>query len=155
MKLLEGKNALIFGIANDHSIAWGIAQAMHAQGARMAFSYSSPALERRVRPLAEKVDAVFIEKCDVSRDEEIEAVFARTADELGTIDILVHDNVEFVCADQLGQRQAHRLSRRSETVQLDIRHRRRRRELGHATLHIQWGSPGRRGFIVQVPGRHL
>ena len=60
MKLLEGKTALIFGIANDHSIAWGIAQAMHEHGARLAFSYASRALERRVRPLAEKVNAVFI-----------------------------------------------------------------------------------------------
>ena len=90
MKLLEGKTALIFGIANDHSIAWGIAKAMHAHGARLAFSYASPVLERRVRPLAEEVGAVFIEKCDVSHDEEIEAVFNRTADELGTIDILIH-----------------------------------------------------------------
>lgn len=100
MKLLEGKTALIFGIANDHSIAWGIAQAMHAQGARLAISYASPALERRVRPLAEKVDAVFIEKCDVSRDEEIEAVFARAADELGTIDILVH-SIAFANREEL------------------------------------------------------
>ena len=100
MKLLEGKTALIFGIANDHSIAWGIAQAMHAQGARLAISYASPVLERRVRPLAEKVDAVFIEQCDVSHDEDIEAVFARTADELGTIDILVH-SIAFANREEL------------------------------------------------------
>ena len=55
MKLLEGKTALIFGVANDHSIAWGIAQAMHAHGARLAFSYAGEALERRVRPLAASV----------------------------------------------------------------------------------------------------
>ena len=51
MKLLEGKNALIFGIANDHSIAWGIARALHEHGANLAFSYAAPSLERRVRPL--------------------------------------------------------------------------------------------------------
>jgi len=90
MKLLEGKTALVFGIANNHSIAWGIAQAMHDHGARLAFSYASQVLERRVRPLAEKVNAVFIELCDVSQDEDIAAVFARAADELGAIDILVH-----------------------------------------------------------------
>jgi enoyl-[acyl-carrier protein] reductase I len=90
MELLEGKTALIFGIANDHSIAWGIAQAMHAHGARLAFSYAIPVLERRVLPLAESVNATFVEMCDVTKDEEVEAVFAKAADELSTIDILVH-----------------------------------------------------------------
>jgi enoyl-[acyl-carrier protein] reductase I len=90
MDLLKGKTALIFGIANDHSIAWGITRAMHAHGARIAISYASPVLERRVRPLAESVDAAFVEMCDVTKDEDIETVFARAADELSTIDILVH-----------------------------------------------------------------
>lgn len=90
MKLLEGKTALIFGVANDHSIAWGIARTMYAHGAKLAFSYASPALERRVRPLAEQVEATFVEQCDVSRDEDIEAVFAKAAETLGAIDILVH-----------------------------------------------------------------
>ncbi|TET81121.1 MAG: enoyl-ACP reductase [Anaerolineales bacterium] len=100
MKLLEGKTALIFGTANDHSIAWGIAQAMHEHGARLAFSYASQALERRVRPLAEKVNAVFIELCDVSQDEDIAAVFTRVADELGSIDILVH-SIAFANREEL------------------------------------------------------
>ncbi len=100
MKLLEGKTALIFGTANDHSIAWGIAQAMHEHGARLAFSYASQALERRVRPLAEKVNAVFIELCDVSQDEDIEAVFAKAADKLGTLDILVH-SIAFANREEL------------------------------------------------------
>jgi enoyl-[acyl-carrier protein] reductase I len=90
MKLLEGKTAFIFGVANDHSIAWGIAQAMHAQGAKLAFSYGSEVLERRVRPLAESVGADFVELCDVSRDEDISKVFTKAADQLGEIDILVH-----------------------------------------------------------------
>jgi len=90
MDLLKGKTALIFGIANDHSIAWGITRAMHAHGARIAVSYASPVLERRVRPLAESVDAAFVEMCDVTKDEDVEAVFARATDELSTIDILVH-----------------------------------------------------------------
>ena len=71
MKLLEGKTALVFGIANDHSIAWGIAQAMHDHGARLAFSYSSQTLERRVRPLADEVDAVHL-TCIASVDVFIE-----------------------------------------------------------------------------------
>lgn len=90
MKLLEGKTALIFGVANDHSIAWGIAQAMHAHGARLAFSYAGESLERRVRPLAESVGATFVEPCDVTKDEDIEALFGRAADSLGRVDALVH-----------------------------------------------------------------
>lgn len=90
MSLLSGKTALIFGVANDHSIAWGIAQAMHEQGAKLAFSYAVDSLERRVRPLAESVGATFIEKCDVGQDDEIEAAFAKAQRELGKIDILVH-----------------------------------------------------------------
>ncbi len=90
MNLLDGKTALIFGVANDHSIAWGIAKQLHAHGARLAFSYAGEALERRVRPLAGSVGASFVEACDVGKDEEIEAVFAKAAAALGRIDILVH-----------------------------------------------------------------
>lgn len=89
-RLLEGKTALVFGVANDHSIAWGISQALHAQGARLAFSYAVGSLERRVRPLAESLGSTFVEPCDVSSDEQIEALFAKAATELGTIDILIH-----------------------------------------------------------------
>lgn len=90
MKLLEGKKALIFGIANKSSIAWGIAQAFHQHGATMGFSYGIPQLEKRVRPLAEEVGVTFIEKCDVTLDSEIDAVFEKAKAEFGTIDILVH-----------------------------------------------------------------
>jgi len=90
MNLLDGKTALIFGVANDHSIAWGIAQAFHAHGARLAFSYAGQGLERRVRPLAESVGADFVEPCDVGNDSEIEALFEKAAARLGTIDCLVH-----------------------------------------------------------------
>jgi enoyl-[acyl-carrier protein] reductase I len=89
-QLLEGKTALVFGVANDHSIAWGISQALHHHGARLAFSYAGEKLERRVRPLAETVGASFVEPCDVSRDEEIEAVFAKARSALGNVDILIH-----------------------------------------------------------------
>ncbi len=90
MKLLEGKKALIFGIANKRSIAWGIAQAFHEHGAELGFSYGIPQLERRVRPLAQQIGVGFVEKCDVSSDEETDAVFQKAADHFGQIDILVH-----------------------------------------------------------------
>jgi len=90
MNLLDGKTALIFGVANDHSIAWGIAKQLHAHGARLAFSYAGEALERRVRPLAESVGSTFVEPCDVAKDADIAAVFAKAATALGRIDILVH-----------------------------------------------------------------
>ena len=91
MKLLEGKKALIFGIANKNSIAWGVAKALHAQGADLAFSYAIPALEKRIYPLAEQLGVTFVEKCDVSSDEEIDATFAKAADYFdGEFDILIH-----------------------------------------------------------------
>lgn len=90
MGLLEGKTALIFGVANKYSIAWGISQVMHREGAELAFSYAGPKLERRVRPLAESVGAKLIEECDVTDDAAIDRVFEKVADTYGTIDILVH-----------------------------------------------------------------
>ena len=90
MTLLTGKRALIFGVANDHSIAWGIARALHEHGAELAFSYASPVLERRVRPLAESVGSNFVELCDVTDDQQIEAVFAKASDQFKQLDILVH-----------------------------------------------------------------
>ena len=73
MGLLEGKNALIFGLANDKSIAWGITQAFHREGANIGISYAGEMLERRVKPLAEKVGCQWLEQCDVSKDEQISA----------------------------------------------------------------------------------
>lgn len=90
MKLLAGKNALIFGLANQRSIAWGIAQAFHEHGATLGFSYAVPQLERRVLPLAEQLGVRFVERCDVTQDEEITAVFQKAANHFGQIDILVH-----------------------------------------------------------------
>jgi enoyl-[acyl-carrier protein] reductase I len=90
MKLLDGKKALIFGVANNRSIAWGIAQALHNQGAELGFSYGIAQLEKRVRPLAAELGVTFVEQCDVTSDEEIEAAFTKAADHFGQIDILVH-----------------------------------------------------------------
>jgi len=88
--LMQGKRGLIMGLANDKSLAWGIARALHAQGAELAFSYQGDALAKRVRPLAESIASTFVEPCDVQKDEDIERVFARWHKEQGTLDILVH-----------------------------------------------------------------
>jgi enoyl-[acyl-carrier protein] reductase I len=90
MGLLDGRKALIFGVANDHSLAWGIAQAFANEGATLGFSSVDALLERRVRPLAESVGATFVEPCDVQRDEDVERVFTRWREEHGDLDILVH-----------------------------------------------------------------
>lgn len=101
MGLLTNKNALIFGLANDHSIAWGIAQALAREGATLGFSYAGPMLEKRVRPLAESLGATFIEPCDVGKDEDISAVMDKAAQHFGDIDILIH-SVAFANRDDLG-----------------------------------------------------
>lgn len=90
MGLLDGKKALVLGVANDHSITWGIAQALHSQGAEVGFNYFGETLERRVRPLAESVNARLIEPCDVGSDEQIDALMERVREVYGTFDILVH-----------------------------------------------------------------
>ena len=90
MSLLSGKTALIFGLANQRSIAWGITQAFHEQGAKIGVSYAGEVLERRVRPLAESIGCTFVEECDVTDDEHIARVTQRAVDEFGEIDILVH-----------------------------------------------------------------
>jgi len=90
MGLLDGKKALIFGVANDHSIAWGIAQQLHEQGATLGFASVESLLERRVRPLAESIGSTFVEACDVSSDDQIRAVMAKWQAAEGTIDVLVH-----------------------------------------------------------------
>jgi enoyl-[acyl-carrier protein] reductase I len=90
MGLLDGKKALIFGVANDHSIAWGIAQALHEQGATLGFSSVESLIEKRVRPLATSIGSTFVEPCDVQSDEDIAQVIAKWKDAHGEIDILVH-----------------------------------------------------------------
>lgn len=90
MGLLDGKKALVFGVANDHSIAWGIAKALHAHGAAVGFSSLETLLDRRVRPLAAQLGATFVEPCDVQDDAQIRAVFERWREREGDLDILVH-----------------------------------------------------------------
>jgi enoyl-[acyl-carrier protein] reductase I len=88
--LLAGKKALVFGVANDHSIAWGIAKALHDNGARVGFSSMPQLIKRRVRPLAASIGSRFVEGCDVRDDDEIREVFAKWAQREGKLDILVH-----------------------------------------------------------------
>lgn len=88
--LMEGKRVMVFGVANDRSIAWGIARMMHEQGARLGFNYVGDAIERRVRPLAESVQADLILPCDVTSDEQVASTFARIAELWGELDVLVH-----------------------------------------------------------------
>ena len=90
MGLLDGKTALIFGVANDHSIAWGIARALHAEGAEIGFSSIESLIDKRVRPLAGSIGSTFVEPCDVQSDEDIARVFARWGETHESLDILVH-----------------------------------------------------------------
>ena len=88
--LMAGKRGLIMGVANERSLAWGIARAAANQGAELAFSYQGDALQKRVRPLAESVQSDFIEPCDVTDDASIESLFAAIKDRWGKLDFLVH-----------------------------------------------------------------
>lgn len=88
--LFKDKRVAVFGVANDRSIAWGIAEAMHKQGARLAFSYAGEVLERRVRPLAESVNAEIFVSCDVTSDEQVDAAFQEIKAKWESIDVLIH-----------------------------------------------------------------
>ena len=88
--LMQGKRGLIMGLANDKSIAWGIAQAVAAQGAELAFSYQGEALKKRVEPLAESLGQPHLYECDVASDESIDVLFAALKAEWGQLDFLVH-----------------------------------------------------------------
>jgi enoyl-[acyl-carrier protein] reductase I len=88
--LMAGKRGLIMGVANDRSIAWGIAQAARAQGADLAFTYQGEALEKRVRPLAASVGSDLLLPCDVTDEASVDLVFKELAERWGRLDFLVH-----------------------------------------------------------------
>ena len=100
MGLLEGKTALIFGLANERSIAWGITQAMHREGAKIGISYAGEMLERRVKPLAEQIDCKWVEECDVTKDEHITAIAEKAKKDFGQVDVVVH-SIAFAGRDEL------------------------------------------------------
>src|SRR5205823_3648328 len=89
-QLMQGKRGLIMGVANDHSIAWGIARTLAAHGATLAFTYQGEALGRRVKPLAESLGSTLVMPCDVEDVASVDAVFATIEKQWGTLDFYVH-----------------------------------------------------------------
>ncbi len=90
MALMQGKRGLVMGVANDHSIAWGIARTLAAEGATLAFTYQGEALGKRVRPLAQSLGATLIVPCDVEDIASVDAVFSEIGRSWGSLDFLVH-----------------------------------------------------------------
>lgn len=90
MGLMSGKRGIVFGVANDKSIAWGIARQLRGAGAEVAFTYLNEALEKRVRPLAESLGSDIILPCDVQNESQLKAVFAELEKRWGKIDFVVH-----------------------------------------------------------------
>jgi enoyl-[acyl-carrier protein] reductase I len=99
-ELMRGKKGLVMGVANHNSIAWGIASQLAAQGAEMAFSYQGESLERRVRPLAERIGVKTLIPADVADDASMDAAFAEIEKAFGTLDFVVH-SIAFADKDQL------------------------------------------------------
>ncbi len=103
MGLFAGKKGMIFGVANKNSIAWGIAQALHEEGATLGFSYAGEVLKKRVEPLAASVNSPFVEECDVTDEGAIDTLFAKVADQFGALDFLVH-SIAFAPQEELSGR---------------------------------------------------
>ena len=90
MPLMAGKQGLIMGVANERSLAWGIAKTLHAHGAALAFTYQGEALGKRVRPLADSLDSDFVLDADVASEESLDAAFAALTRRWGRLDFVVH-----------------------------------------------------------------
>lgn len=118
MGLLAGKKAVIFGVANDHSIAWSIAEAFHHEGAELAFTFVGDNLEKRVRPLAQSLGADLVLPCDVARDEDLAGTFDALRSAWGQVDIIVHA-VAFALRDELKGRFLQ-TSREGFRIALDV-----------------------------------
>lgn len=88
--IMKGKRGLIMGVANDKSIAWGIAQALHNAGAEIAYTYAGDAIEKRIKPLAAETGSKIVLPCNVTNDADIQKVFAELKKQWGTIDFVVH-----------------------------------------------------------------
>ena len=98
---LRGKKGIVFGVANNRSIAWGIAQVLGSAGAQLAFAYQNERLRDRVSKLAETLEGALLLECDVTRDDQIESVFGEVAQRFGGLDFLVH-SIAFANRDDLG-----------------------------------------------------
>ena len=117
-RLMDGKRGLVMGVANDRSLAWGIASVLSAHGAQLAFSYQGEALGKRVRPLAASVGSDFVEPCDVSDDASLDSLFAAIERNWGGLDFVVHA-IGFADKDDL-KGQYVRTSRKNFLLALDI-----------------------------------
>jgi enoyl-[acyl-carrier protein] reductase I len=104
-ELMQGKRGLIMGVANDHSIAWGIARTLAANGAKLAFTYQGDALAKRVKPLAASIGADLVLPCDVENIASVDALFVELGRTWGTLDFLVHA-IAFSDKNQLAGRYA-------------------------------------------------
>jgi len=118
MPLLANKRAIVFGVANDHSLAWAIAQALQRQGAELALTYAGPAIEKRVRPLGETLGVQVILPCDVTKDEDIAATFTALRANWEQVDIVIHA-VAFAQREELKGRFVN-TSRAGFQVALDV-----------------------------------
>src|SRR3954451_17967694 len=98
--ILDGKTALVFGVANRRSIAWAIAQALAGAGASLAFTFQGERIEAGVRDLAATVNSPLVLPCDVTRDEDLDAVFDAVNTQMGGMDILIH-SVAFAAREDL------------------------------------------------------
>ncbi|MCC6597330.1 MAG: SDR family oxidoreductase [Alphaproteobacteria bacterium] len=88
--LMKGKKGLVMGVANDHSIAWGMARALHGAGAELAFTYQGEAFGKRVRPLAASLGSEILIDCDVTSEDSLDTVFSTIGDKWGDLDFIVH-----------------------------------------------------------------
>ncbi|MBZ0279781.1 MAG: enoyl-ACP reductase [Anaerolineae bacterium] len=118
MGLMDGKIVLIFGLANKNSIAWGITQRLHAEGATILLSYAGEIMEKRVMPLAKEIGCEFVEPCDVTQDTDLDAIFEKVKERYGKLDVLVH-SVAFAQREDLGGRFVD-ISRDGFKLALDI-----------------------------------
>lgn len=88
--MIKGKKGIVIGIANDHSIAWGIAKQLHASGAQLAITYQNNTLLKRVKPLADKVNSDILVECDVNNEDHLQNTFTQIKKEFGSIDFIIH-----------------------------------------------------------------
>ena len=116
--MFAGKKFLVLGVANERSIAWGICQALHKQGAQLAVTYVNEAIEKRLRPLAASIDCPNIFRCDVQSDSELDQLFADLKTKWGTIDGVIH-SIAFADREDL-QRPFHLTSREGFRLALDV-----------------------------------
>jgi enoyl-[acyl-carrier protein] reductase I len=115
---MAGRRGLVMGVANDHSIAWGIAQALSRNGAELAFTYQGEAFRRRVEPLANSLDAAFVVPCDVSLPDELDRTFGTLEERWGGLDFVVHA-IAYADKEELNGRYVH-TSRENFHRTLDI-----------------------------------